>query len=173
MKVTAQLFGLRQTVNRFNRVVDRCKEDILNEMEVTGKEIESGAKQDAPVNLGQLRSSIYSRRDGNTIKIGVNANYGHIIEFGSKTLVDKSLKQDVAEYAAKLKGLPKSSGNFLESIKFWIKRKGIDESLAYPIMLKILRVGVKPKPYLFPNFYKALPKLRQRLKQIKKSYEVR
>jgi hypothetical protein len=75
------------------------------------------------------------------------------MEFGTGLKV--SVPADFAEIANQFKG--KRTGTFeqgLESIKVWCRAKGIPEENAKWIFLKILGVGLTPRPFLYPSWVK-------------------
>jgi len=48
----------------------------------------------------------------------------------------------------------------IQPIKDWLKRKGLDEGLAYPIAKKIGQQGIKPKPILRTTINKNLTEIK-------------
>lgn len=124
-----------------------------------------------PVDEGFLRNSIkpvLATQDNLKASVIVAANYAAFVEFGTRSFAAayvSSLPQTWQGYAASFKG--KSGGtynDFILRLMGWIKRKGIDQKLAYPIARKIMRTGIKARPFLFPAVQKNYAELLNRLK---------
>lgn len=142
---------LLNQINSFNDDAKRLAVSITNS---TADSIVADAKQRAPVNYGQLRLSIghtQAEINNNRSLIFSNAPYSAFVEFGTGTKVQ--VPKGFEELASQFKG--RQSGNFdtfLDSIREWCKKKGIDEKLAYVIAVSILRTGIKPQPYFIPAY---------------------
>jgi len=142
---------LLNQINSFGNDAKRMAVGITNS---TADSIVADAKQRAPVNFGQLRSSIAKTEATiqlNRSLIFSNAPYSAFVEFGTGTKV--KIPAGFEKLASEFKG--KSAGNFddfLDSIRDWCKKKGIDQKLAYIIAVSILRTGVKPQPYFIPAY---------------------
>ncbi len=119
--------------------------------------VRNDAISKAPADETGLRRSInavYPKKGVNMeASVVVTANYAAFQEFGTRKFAAQyvaTLPQDWQKYAATFKG--QSGGNFaqfLKSIMGWVKRKGIPTEAAYPIALKILREGIRPKKFLY------------------------
>tara|TARA_Y100001951_G_scaffold34969_1_gene27593 strand:- start:11592 stop:12143 length:552 start_codon:yes stop_codon:yes gene_type:complete len=103
------------------------------------------------------------------------AFYAPYVEFGTRGKVD--VPQGWDEIAKKYKGKSKfkSKVSFEEAIKLWIKKKlkksnEEAERLVFPIMMKILRVGTAPKPFMVPAYHKAEKFLMKELNKKIKNY---
>lgn len=135
--------------------VDKFEKDIQAALDDFGLRVVKQAKILAPVDEGRLRQSINSTPGKLSVTIDVNVDYAAYIEFGTRKFAAayvSSLPPDWQAFAAQFKGA--SGGSFAEMIQNlmkWVKRKGIDEKAAYPIVLKILREGVRPHPFLYPS----------------------
>jgi hypothetical protein len=69
--------------------------------------------------------------------------------------------------AAEFRG--KSGGNFdtfVEAIREWCGRKGIDPKLAYIIAVSILRKGLKPQPFLIPSYLEGIQQYPKTLQKV-------
>lgn len=112
------------------------------------------ARANAPVDRGITRNSISKERKGDfSISFFVGTAYGAIQEFGLGMYMD--IPPELEQDALVFKGY--KSGNFdefLEEIKDWCGRKGIDENAAYPIALTILNKGIRPQPFFYPAYLK-------------------
>jgi hypothetical protein len=107
-----------------------------------------------PVDMGQLKQSIGSTKASielNRSVIFANTNYAANVEFGtgSKVKVPSGFEKLASQF--KDKGIG-NFDDFLDSIREWCKRKGIDEKLAYVIASSILKRGIKPQPYFIPSY---------------------
>ena len=127
-------------------------------------QVRAEAQDNAPKHDGELHQSIIpiSENEGLRGKVEVGAPHGPFVEFGTGIYVD--VPAELQAEAAKFKG--SKSGSFadlLENIKKWCKDKGIDESFAFPIAMKIARYGIKPQPYLYPAFVKYRKELKPKL----------
>lgn len=136
-------------------------------------------------------SPLYGRGSAGVV---ANSKYAAYMEFGTRKFAASyisSLPAEWSTYAAQFQGPASSGGTFKDfvlSIMAWMKRKGIkggtysvktrrrlgnkaqkeseDKSLAYAIAKKILRDGIKERPFLYPAVNKNLPQLRKDLKEI-------
>ena len=98
-------------------------------------------------------------------KIEARAKYSAFMEFGTGTKV--RVPKEMQEIASQFKG--KKEGSFSDALKFireWCKRKGIDESAAYPILISILNKGIEARPYLYPAFVKGRKEYLKALKDL-------
>jgi hypothetical protein len=128
--------------------------------------------------MGTLRNSIFLdfdyQKNKLTYKVGASASYAPYIEFGTGGSVKVS--PEYANYALQFKGKRAGSGTldeFLLALMDWVKRKGIsgtystktkkrtgnksnklgeDFDVAFAIMLKILKKGINPQPFLLPAY---------------------
>jgi hypothetical protein len=136
-------------------------------------------------------SPVYGSGNASVIS---TSKYAAYIEFGTRKFAASyvsSLPQDWATYADTFQGPASSGGTFKDfvlSIMAWMKRKGIkagtysvktrrrlgnkaqkeseDKSLAYAIAKKILRDGIKQRPFLYPSVVKNTPQLIKDIKDI-------
>jgi hypothetical protein len=143
-------------INSFGEDANRLAVAITNS---TADDMVADAKTKAPSNYGQLRLSIghtTARVGYNKSFFFANAPYSAFVEFGTGSKV--SIPKGFEELASQFRG--KQSGNFdtfLDSIRDWCRKKGIDEKLAYIIAVSILRTGVKPQPYFIPAYLQNVP----------------
>lgn len=120
--------------------------------------IAEDARAGVPVDLGTLKASIGTRELENGAVVFVGEAHGAFQEFGTILYVD--IPPELAEEAKKYKGYKnKNSEDFLEAIKAWCLRKGIEERAAYPIAMTILKKGLHPQPYFYPAINKNREKL--------------
>jgi hypothetical protein len=150
----AQKINVSKLLNQINSFGNDAKRMAVGITNVVADSIVADAKQRAPSNFGQLRLSI-AKTDAtiqlNRSLIFSNAVYSPYVEFGTGTKV--KIPAGFESLAAKYRG--KGGGSFddlLDSIRDWCKKKGIDDKLAYPIAVSILRTGIKPQPYFIPAY---------------------
>ena len=145
------LFKLKQQLNNKFKEIDKDLKSILQDYTLR---IEYQAKRLAPTDMGHLGQSISSKVYKYIHTKGVvsaNANYAPFVEFG--TGAKAKIPIGFEKLALRFKG--KKRGNFdtfLENIKGWCKRKGIDEKNAYVIAVSILKKGIMPQPFLIPSY---------------------
>jgi hypothetical protein len=146
--------GINDVLKELRKEQKGVERAIDLETEAIAIQVERDAKKLAPKNFGKLAQSIsHSKVKTSQYKITVNEEYGVYMEFGTGLKV--SVPAEFAEIASQFKG--KRTGTFeqgLESIKVWCRAKGIPEENAKWIFLKILGVGLTPRPFLYPSWVK-------------------
>jgi hypothetical protein len=118
-----------------------------------------------------LLRSISPRYGNGSASVVASAKYAAYIEFGTRKFAAAyvgSLPADWQAYAATFKG---STGGtfeqFVKSLMAWGSRTGkMDPKYAYVAALKILREGLKARPFIYPSIQKTLPVLRKNLRAI-------
>jgi hypothetical protein len=129
------------------------------------------AKNLCPVDEGFLRNSIspvLAAPGKLNASVIVAANYAAYVEFGTRSFAASyvsSLPSNWQQYAASFRG--KTGGSyqdFIVRLVGWMKRKGINPNAAYVIARKILRFGIRARPFLFPAVQKNIVELKNRLK---------
>ena len=130
----------------------KTESEVDKLLEINGRKIQLKARQRVGKDLGGLGQSIHVDFPKHKAEISANVFYAFYREFGtgSKVIVPSGYESLAAE--GKKLGKRGNWKQFIESIKDWCKRKGIDEKYAYPIALKIYRVGSEPKPFLIPSY---------------------
>lgn len=186
--ITFEMNGLNKMQQIIKQKSNAFKVELDGELENACQAIVNQAKVNAPKNISALSQSIVFTGSNLSYLIRVGAKYGHVIEFGSKTLVN--VPAEFSSYASTFKGYP-SGGSWdelLSAIKVWVKRKGIGstynvktrrknrqtkdqiDTIAYLIAMTIAKKGVRPQPYLFPAFVKERPKLLQAVQNLVKNF---
>lgn len=146
MKVT----GVDKLLKQFDQFGKEGEKHAAAEVEDAARNISTIAKKLAPANFGKLRQGIDPEKV-NKLRWEVvsNAPYSGYMEFGTGQHVQVPAEmQDLANAIRGQKG-----GNFddaLDSIRDWCRAKGIDERAAYPILMSILKEGLRPRPFLYP-----------------------
>jgi HK97 gp10 family phage protein len=161
------------------------------ELRASAMKIQRDAKRNAPVDMGTLRNSIYMDYDYQnnklTYTVGASASYAPYIEFGTGGSV--KVPPQYSNYALTFKGKSKTGGTldeFMLALMDWVKRKGItgtysvktqrrtgsrgsrmseDYDVAFAIMLKILKKGINPQPFLLPAYEAEKVNLVKKIKQ--------
>lgn len=143
----------------------RFKSGIDNALNAFALSTVGDAKQFCPKDEGILARSINFDPAANyEVTINVNVDYAAYVEFGTKKFASdyvSGLPSEWQTFANQFKG--KGSGTFADFVKRltgWAKRTGkIPIQAAYATALKILRTGIKARPYLYPAVNKNLPQL--------------
>ena len=165
-----EIKGVNTVIANLRKYGKEAEKDIQGVTEQVARNIEKNAKQSAPANYGKLGQSIITEKVNlTTYKVVVNAPYGAYMEFGTGTKVN--VPSELASVAKQFKG--KKMGNFktaLEDIKQWCRSKGIDEKAAYPILAKILKVGIAPRPFLYPAYLVGKAEYLDKLKKVLDKY---
>lgn len=159
---------------KLDKITADVKQTINDELNGFGIDTVASAKLNIKANgtidEGFLFGSITFEKTEMAVEIIVAANYAAYLEFGTRAFAAayvSTLPSNWQEFAATFKG--GGGGGFADyfrNILEWCKRKGIEESAAYPIAISILRNGIRPRPYLLPAIEENLIKLKERLKTI-------
>jgi HK97 gp10 family phage protein len=172
---TFDITNISEVLGKLQSFDKKVQQDVKDEVNASALNIQSGAKRLAPVNLGQLRNSIYLKEQkvdkGFVFSVGSNASYAPYVEFGTGGKV--SIPAGFEQLASGFKG--KKAGTFkdmVQALTLWVRRKGIgggnDKSIAYAIAISILKKGMRPQPFLIPSFETEKPKM---INNIKKAIE--
>lgn len=166
MSLTLKVKGLDSLIADFDKLATKAKDGTNKALDAFGQAVVRDAKGLVSLNSsdeGKLNNSINSTVGSLNVTITANTNYAAYIEFGTRKFAAayvSTLPPDWQTFAAEFKG--RGGGNFKEfllSIMGWVKRKGIDNKAAYPIAMKILRNGIRAKPYLYPSINKNIKQL--------------
>lgn len=134
-------------------------QEISEELEIGAQELRNKAVMRAPVNTGILRAGIDVDGKGLMWIVYTVAEYAGYVEFGTRTKV--KVPPEMKEEAEKFRGKKGSYTDFKEAIAIWMRQKGIPEEALFPIMAKIMNVGIEPRPFMYPSMKeveKTLPK---------------
>jgi hypothetical protein len=126
---------------------------------------------------GFLGNSISPEYGDGYSAVVASSKYAAYVEFGTRKFASQyvpSLPSDWQAYASTFKGSSDGSiTEFFNAILEWVQRKGIGtndpENSAQLIVFKILRDGVKARPFIYPSVNKNLPIL---LEDIKKALKL-
>lgn len=156
---------INQLLGKFERFSKNKRDQIEYVINEGALRIESSAKEYAPVDMGALRSSIKTGKFGELGReVYTNLEYAPYVEFGTKSRVD--VPSGLESYALQFMGKKGTFDELLQNIQGWVRRKGLEPNLAYPIALKIAREGRKAQPYLFPAFERHRPRIIRNLKRV-------
>ena len=146
----------------FSDMYKNIEETVEAEIYDATEKTADDARAKVPVNDGILKGSIATNHEKLKAEVVVSAHYAPYVEFGTGTRVE--VPAGLTEYALQFKG--KGNGNwqdFENSMRNWIKKKGIPEEALYPIMASIWRNGIYPHPFLYPAWRQNVLKLLQKL----------
>jgi len=134
--------GINKVLKQLKKFVVEAEKMVEETTASNAKEIARDAKVLAPIDLGKLRQSIFTKKNtNNNYSIVASARYAPYIEFGTGAKVNLKYLVDA--------GIP-------ESYALQFKGKGIKQ------------VNIQPRPYLYPAFIKGR---KQYLKDLKGDLE--
>lgn len=151
----AQIRGLDALRRQLRALPDQIRAEGMKSINAAVDLMIADAKANAPEDLSRLINSISKENstDGWAVVFFVGEPHGAFQEFGTVKRV--SVPAELESEAQKFKGYQTGSfEEFLEDLKGWCLRKGIDVSAAYPIAISILNRGVAPQPYFYPAYLK-------------------
>lgn len=139
IKLSIPQSEINKAVKEMEGKASTYQRNVAKELFKGALDIESGAKQRAPVDKGQLRSSIQSKIDHKDIsaEVIVNAEYGAYVEFGTGRYAMSEHDVQYSAMAQQFKG------------------KGIKQ------------INRFPQPYLIPAYEEQRPKIIARVKKAK------
>lgn len=169
-----QVKGLDKLIKKFDKLASDVQKEVQAELNDWADTTSQNAIQLVSANSsdeGLLKNSIKPFYGNGSASVRVAAKYGAYVEFGTRKYAAAyvgSLPSNWQAYAATFKG---STGGtfeqFVESLMAWGTRTGkMDPKYAYVTALKILREGVKARPFIYPSVNKTLPVLKKNLKAI-------
>lgn len=164
MSSTVEVQGINALTKRLKRLGKEVADDADKVMGYSARVVERDAKKNVTVDTGDLRASIHLIDKFLDKEVKTEKTHAPFVEFGTKSKVE--VPQGLESYAMQFKS---SGGNFadlLEAIQGWCSRKGIDAQFAYPIALRIAQNGVSARPFLFPAYFKEIPKTRKQLEKV-------
>lgn len=149
--LAVKITGLDKVLKKFGK--DGQKEllaEIGDELQVAAQDGRNRAVKYAPVNSGILRAGIEVEGKDLTWIWYTVAEYAGYQEFGTKTKVN--VPPEMASEADKFRNGKGTYEDFKEAILAWMRSKGIPAEALFPIMAKIMRVGIDPQPFMYPAF---------------------
>ncbi|CAB4143977.1 Bacteriophage HK97-gp10, putative tail-component [uncultured Caudovirales phage] len=169
-----QVKGLDALIRKMDKLAAAAKTEVQAELNDWADTTAQNAKSLVSANSsdeGMLLRSINPNYGNGYASVTASAIYAAYVEFGTRKYAAayvSSLPADWQAYAATFKG---STGGtfreFVKSLMAWGSRTGkMDPKYAYVTALKILREGVKARPFLYPSVQKTLPVLKKNLRAI-------
>jgi len=166
--------GLDTLIKKMDKLAKDVQKEVQAELNDWADSTSQNAIQLVSANSsdeGLLKNSIKPFYGNGSASVRVAAKYGAYVEFGTRKYAAAyvgSLPADWQTYAGTFKG---SAGGtfeqFVESLMAWGNRTGkMEPKYAYVTALKILREGVKARPFIYPSVQKTLPLLRKNLRAI-------
>jgi len=166
--------GIDTLIKKMDKLATNVQKDVQAELNAWADETATNAKMlvsQKSSDEGMLLRSISPRYGQGSSSVVASAKYAAYVEFGTRKYAAayvSSLPADWQAYAATFKG---STGGtfkqFVDSLIGWANRTGkMDPKYAYVTALKILREGVKARPFIYPSVQKTLPVLRKNLREI-------
>ncbi len=150
-KISLKIKGLKELQKKLGKEGQKqVLREISEELEVSANKVRNSAIRRVPVDQGYLRNSINVEGKDLLWIVYASAGYAGYQEFGTKTKVD--VPAEMQSEAEKFRNGKLSEGDFKEAIAEWMKRKGIPKEALWPIMAKIMKVGVNPRPFMYPGF---------------------
>jgi len=140
IKLSIPKSEINKAVKEMEGRASKYEQNVAKELFRGALDIESGAKQKAPVDTGRLRSSIQSKIDPDDVsaEVVVNAEYGPYVEFGTGLYAKELL-------AGKPREMVQHAREFFKTGK-----------------------GRRPaQPFVFPAYYEQRPKIISRVKKAK------
>ena len=146
------------------------KKLVALDVKIVSIDAELNAKKLAPKNLGNLRNSISAKQvDELNWELLASEIYAPFVEFGTGGKVE--VPKGFESFAQQFKN--SATGKFedgLISIQSWCRNKGIDEKLAYPILVSLIKNGMEAQPFMIPSLKIAQSQLRSRIKKTIKDF---
>lgn len=152
--MASKVTGVRELVDSFKKAGKDIEKQCVQIVSANAFEGRNEAVKNAPAAFGKLRQSIGIEVSADKLEQSVvaNADYAPYIEFGTGGKV--SVPSEWSELANGFKGQNFSKDDILERLRNWCRLKGIDEKYAFPIMVTILREGMRPQPFMYPAWQK-------------------
>lgn len=165
MKINLNIKGLKELERKLGEQgKKKVLKQVSDEMQIAANNVRNKAINRVPVDQGYLRNSI--NVEGNELLwiVYASAEYAGHQEFGTKTKV--VIPPEMQAEAAKFRNGKSTKGQFKEAIADWMRRKGIPEKALWPIMAKIMKVGLKPQPFMYPSLLEGTAQLEKELNTI-------
>ena len=161
MKVT--LKGNKALIRELKNLAHKATVAASEEIEATAVDIDARAvnRLNSYVDTGRLKGAQGFEVKGLHAVNFNSAEYSGYMEFGTKTKVN--VPPEMQEEADKFRNGKGSYEQFKENISEWMQRKGIPQEALYPIMAKILRIGISPRPFMYNSFKEGTKGLEKRI----------
>lgn len=167
--------GLDAVIKKFDTLSKESQAKIQSALNSWADDTAADAKMIASSNssdTGYLMNSIRPVYGNGGASVVVSSEYAPYVEFGTRKFASSyvaSLPSDWSALASQFKGKSPTGGDFkqfVKNLKEWARRTGkLDEKYAYAAAKKILREGLKARPFLYPAVLKNLPQLEKDIQQ--------
>ena len=172
----------KQANNLFKGMEKELHDGMEALLEKNARILELEMKKLAPKDIGGLAASISAPVNTAELEftVSVNAFYAAFLEWGTGRYAAQyvsGLPEDWQAYARQFKGQKGNEGldKFLERMIDWVRRKGLHGltksgrsktgikaeqdiyNIAYVIVIRILRHGIKPHPFMYPAYLHVKP----------------
>lgn len=165
MSFTLDIKGIDGVTERLAVASEEKFKEVDAEIGASIKEMELGAKRDAPKDQGILVNEISSFQERPLVwQLVSAASYSAFVEFGTKSHV--VIPPGLEAEAARFRGQAGGSLGAKQAIFNWCDRHGIDKRIRYAIFIKIMTQGIRPHPFFFKQLDREKPNLINRLQQI-------
>jgi phage protein, HK97 gp10 family len=167
--------GIRDFAQKLKAASQEIVEKVDKVLDANAIAIATKAKELCPVNLGGLHNAIEpDLKEPLRKHITVNAFYAAYVEFGTGHYAAQyvsSLPANWQQFAAQFRGRSKGSlEEFFQNMIKWVRSKGIHGvtaggrrrtgkkaeediyNIAYVLVIRILRHGIKQHPFLYPAY---------------------
>lgn len=169
-----QVKGIDALIKKMDRLANDVQKDVQAELNDWADTTAQNAKSLVSANSsdeGMLLRSINPNYGNGSASVTASAKYAAYVEFGTRKYAAayvSTLPSDWQTYAATFKGKTGATfKEFVKSLMAWGSRTGkMDPKYAYVAALKILREGLKARPFIYPSVQKTLPVLKQNLRAI-------
>jgi len=164
--VKVNLIGFDRLLKRIEAAPANIKKEVGAEVQFAAEDFRDKAINDAPADVGFLRSQITVNKVGElTAEVVSGSKYSAPMEFGTKTKFQPIPGIDASEF----KGQPAGGTwlQFISNIKNWVRRKGLPHN-PYAVAKTILKFGVKPQPFFFKQIAPVRKQLLRRVLNVLK-----
>jgi HK97 gp10 family phage protein len=152
--MTVKMIGGKKLLKKFEKMGDdapvRFKEVVDDTAYYMRIQAVNHINKNVDTGTGHLKRSMYVKSTSPTsARVGNTATHAPYVEFGTGKYV--RVPSELAPIASAVRSRPKRSfEDGLRRIADWLKMKGGDPKNAWPVLMSILRTGVKPRPFFFP-----------------------
>lgn len=168
-----EIKGLKDVQQGIDRLTEKMQVDLNTLVEASAYDMNDDAISaiqgnnaiDLGAGGGLLSHQYVQQENPRAWGVGNSAFYAPFIEFGTGKQV--SIPAEWQALAAQYKGpYPGTWPEFEQNIKAWMKRHGMDPDQSYPMMIHILRNGLRARPFLYPAYVKNRAKLIEDVKKL-------
>jgi len=178
LQIKMEVRNMRQVTRLARMMPDAVNARMIRLVGKYGRRVERDAKRAAPVNTGQLKSSINTilevGRYDIRARVGTDVEHGWYQEYGTGLHGPRKRRYPIVPKRAKVLAIPIRAGRTKAGkVKYLriTKRGRVSTTTRYERAQKIFRKsvmhpGVAPRPFLRPAFWKNVRGFRRELSQI-------